>query len=55
MATRKVDPIQKLKDLIIRLPSDAQDKLYNWLTAVRDVNIENARRAADKKEETKHE
>lgn len=46
MATRKVDPIQKAKDLIIKLPDEAQDRLYTWLTAVRDVNIENARRKA---------
>lgn len=42
----RVDPVQRLKDQIIQLPEPAQEKLYTWLTAVRDVNVENARRQA---------
>jgi hypothetical protein len=51
MSRTKADPIQKLKDTIIQLPAEAMEKLYLWLQAVRDVNIENARREAAKKKE----
>jgi len=49
MATRKVDRVQRLKDEIIKLPEAEQVKLFGWLEAVRDVRVEDARRATDRK------
>lgn len=51
MAAHKRDPIQKLKEQIIKMPLDQQNKLFAWLEAVRDVNVENARREAAKTKE----
>ncbi len=48
MSHSKKDPLQKLKESIIRLDEATAERLYNWFTAVRDVKLEMSRQSAVK-------
>ena len=48
MSKAKKDPLQKLKEEIIRLDETAAERLYNWFVAVRDVKLEMSRQSAAK-------